>query len=288
MKFLPSFSHPFAGAAALALSLLSTPEAWAEKLKVVTTFAPITSMTKNVAGDAAEVEQLLPPGAEPHGFAFAPSDLRKLAKADVVVENGAGFEDWLGKAIKGSQAYRIDTGKGIRLERGNPHIWLDPTLAIRQVEAIRKGLGERDPANAATYDRNAAAYTEKLKQLDGEIRAAAGALADKRLLTVHDAFRYFAQQYGFTVVGVVREFPGQDPTPKAIKRLKDTIEKQQVKVLFTEPQQSPAIVRSLSKELGLPIVEIDPMELGEPTAAMYEKVMRSNLQRLKEALSGGH
>jgi len=113
------------------------------------------------------------------------------------------------------------------------------------------------------------------------------ALPDKRLLTVHDAFRYFAERYGFTIVAVVREFPGQDPTPKAVQRLKSVIEKQKVKVLFTEPQGSPAIVRSLSKELGLPIVEIDPMERSEPSAALYETTMRQNLQRLKEALSGG-
>ena len=274
--------------AAVALLLAGSLPGWAaRKLQVVTTFAPVTSLTLNVAGDAAEVEQLLPPGAEPHGFAFSPSELRKLAKADVVVQNGAGFEDWLGKALKGSSATRIDAGKGVPLVRGNPHIWLDPVIAIRQVEAIRDGLSERDPANAATYRRNAAAYIEKLKKLDAEIRAAVEALPDKRLLTVHDAFRYFAERYGFTIVAVVREFPGQDPSPKALRRLKSVIEKQKVKVLFTEPQGSPAIVRSLSKELGLPIVEIDPMERSEPSAALYETAMRKNLQRLKEALSGG-
>ncbi len=262
-------------------------QAQTKKLNVLTTFAPISSMTKNVAGDAAVVEQLLPPDAEPHHFALSPGDLKKIAKADVLVENGLGAEEWVDGALKSSKATRIVSSKGIKPDDGNPHIWLDPVLAIVQVENIRKGLVERDPANAESYNRNAAAYTEKLKQLDRDIRATADQLADKRLMTSHGAFHYFAKRYQFEVVGVFEEFPGREPSPRALKALRDTIAKKQVKVLFTEPGQPRRVLRNLSKELNLPVVEIDPMEYGKPDAALYEKVMRSNLRNLKEALGGG-
>jgi zinc transport system substrate-binding protein len=275
-------------AAALLTCLLPVgASAQAKKLNVLTTFAPISSLTKNIAGDAAEVEQLLPPDAEPHHFALSPSDLKKIAKADVLVENGLGAEDWVERALKGSRATRIIASKGIKTDDGNPHVWLDPVLAIAQVENIATGLAERDPANAAVYKRNAAAYIEKLKALDKEIRAVADQLPDKRLMTSHGAFHYFAKRYQFEVVGVFEEFPGREPSPKALRSLRDTIAKNKVKVLFTEPGQPRRVLRNLSKELALPVVEIDPMEYGRPDAALYEKVMRSNLRNLKEALGGG-
>ena len=255
-------------------------------LQVLTTFAPISSLTKNVAGEAAIVEQLLPPNAEPHHFSLSPGDLKKLARADVLVENGLGAEEWVEGALRSSKAVRVTASQGIRPDDGNPHVWLDPILAIRQVENIRDALAKRDPANAAIYKRNAAAYIERLRALDGEIRAATAPLADKKLLTSHGAFHYFAKQYGFEVVGVFEEFPGREPSPRALRKLRDTIAKHGVKVLFTEPGQPRRVLRNLSDELGLPVVEIDPMEFGKPDAGLYERVMRSNLQNLKEALGG--
>ena len=255
------------------------------KLNILGTFAPIVSLTKNVAGDAANVEQLLPPGAEPHDFALAPGDLRKLAKADVVIENGLGFESWLDGAIKSGHALRVVASQGLAVD-DNPHVWLDPVLAIGEVENIRKALAERDPAHAAIYNANAAAFTARLQKLDADLRAATAAIPDKRMLPFHNAFHYFAKRYGFEVVGVFEEFPGREPTPRYVKKLREIVREKNVKVLFTEPRQSPRILQSLSADLKLPIVEIDPMESGEPSAELYEKVMRSNLNHLQEALGG--
>ena len=271
---------------ALGLGVWSDAARAASKLNVVTTFAPVTTLTENVAGDAVNVEQLLPPGAEPHDFALSPGDLRKLAKADVIVENGLGLESWLDGALTGNAAVRVVASQGISADDGNPHVWLDPVLAMAEVENIRKALAARDPANAELYKRNAAAFTERLKTLDADIRAATASIPDKRLLPFHNAFHYFAKRYGFEVVGVFEEFPGREPTPRYVKKLREVIQEKQVKVLFTEPQQSPRILQSLSADLKLPIVEIDPMENGEPTAELYERVMRSNLKHLTEALRG--
>ena len=255
-----------------------------KKLNVLATIPPIYSLTKNVVGDAANVEQLLPPGGEPHGFALSPKDLKRLSEADVLVENGGGIEDWLDKAVRNVKGLHVVSGKGVVEGDPNPHYWLSPLLAIKQVENIRKGLVEKDPANAETYTKNAAAFTEKLRALDAEIRETTDKMKNKNLLPFHDAFHYFAKDYGFTVVAVFEEFPGRQPGPKYLKRLQNVIKEKGVSVLFTEPGKSPQILRSLSEELKLPIVTLDPMEHSKPSAELYELTMRANLKQLTEAL----
>lgn len=308
-----------------------------ETLRVLATFAPIYSFTKNVAGNAAEVEMLLPPDTGPHDFSLSPGDLRKLANSDVVVQNGFGLEDWLDRAIKGALregAVRIVASKGIEplrnrpadldLDAGeakphahahegegeeghkenhqdkpghagahkheedaggpNPHVWLDPILAIKQVENIRDGLTARDPANAEAYIANANAFITRLRNLDDEIGRATVALPNKRLLTFHDFFGYFAARYGFEIAGVVEPFPGREPTPRYIRHLRDLITSRNVRALFSEPQFSPQILRSLSDDLKVPVAPLDPMETGEASADFYERTMRQNVKTIADAL----
>lgn len=284
--------------------------ATAAKLNVLTTFPPIDSLTRNVARDAADVTMLLPPNVGPHDFALSPSDLRKISAADVIVSNGLGIEDWLGKAIRSGAKKEvrqivastgvktmgnpetIDAGGGHEHEHahgeggGNPHIWLDPLLAIKMTENIRDGLAGSDPANADKYRANAEAFVTKLRQLDEEIRAKTSTLTEKRLLSFHDTLPYFASRYGFTIVGVFEPFPGKEPSPKYLRKLRDTIVKNGVKALFSEPQYSPKILESLAADLKIPIAVIDPMETGESSAEFYEHLMRSNLRSLLSALHG--
>jgi len=255
-----------------------------KKLRVLATFGPIYSLTANIVGEAAEIEQFLPPGGDPHHFALAPSDLKRLARADVIVENGLRLEEWVSGALRHSPAIRITASRGIRTDDGNPHVWLDPILAIKQVENIAEGLAKADPANAALYQRNATLYIRRLRKLDEEIRAVTDRLRDKRLMTAHSAFHYFAKRYGFKVVGVFHDTPGQEPGPRQLRRLRETIREENVRVLFAEPGHSPRTLVALSRELKVPVVEIDPMERNKPSADLYERVTLSNLRKLREAL----
>ncbi len=286
----------------------------AEPIKVLTTFAPIDSLTRNVVGDVASVQMLLPPGVGPHDFSFSPGDLKKIAEADVIVMNGLHLEEWLEKPLKNSakkDVLVIDSSKDVKAlenlekitveEEGhhhdhshghghdhgdvNPHIWLDPILASAQVAAIRDGLSAKDPANADTYKRQADAFIVKLAALDEEIRATTDALKSRKLLTFHDAFVYYANRYGFEVVGVFQPFPGKEPSPKYLKKLKDTIEEKNVRVLFSEPQYSPSVMTSLAKDLNVPIAVLDTMETGQPSADLYENTQRANLNSLKTHLN---
>ncbi|HWL50887.1 MAG TPA: metal ABC transporter substrate-binding protein [Chthoniobacteraceae bacterium] len=258
-----------------------------KRLTVLTTFAPITSLTMQVAGDQAEITQFLPPGVDPHHFALSPRHLRLLAKADVLVENGLRMEEWVTGALKGTRAVRISAGQGIRTDDGNPHVWLDPILAIHQIEVIRDGLSRVDPDHADLYRNNAAAAIARLRQLDEAIRTTTAGFPDKRLMMAHNAFHYFAKRYGFQVVGVFGKAHGQEPTPRELRALRKTIGKEKIKVLFLDAEHTPRVMESLAKEFDLRLVRLDAMEMAPAAPETYVKVMEANLKALREALDGG-
>jgi zinc transport system substrate-binding protein len=288
---------------------LSIISGFGAKLEVLTTFAPINCFTVNVAGNAANVSVLLPPNTGPHDYAFAPSDIKKISKADLVITNGVNLESWLDKGIKTAgkpDLVVVDTSKGINLITGlevqklagvkaeedpdaggpNPHIWLSPVNAIVQVGNIRDALSAKDPANADLYKANAAAYIDRLKKLDSTIRSATGNIGEKNLITFHDTFPYFARDYGFKVAATFEEFPGKSPSPKAIEQLRTVIANGHVKALFSEPQYSQKALQVLAQEFKIGVVQLDPMETGNGTPDFYERVTRKNLDALVAAFHG--
>jgi zinc transport system substrate-binding protein len=280
------------------------------RIAILTTFAPIHCFTLNVAGDAADVSVLVPPNAGPHDYSFSPADVQKIAKADVLVINGAGLEGWLQRGIKSAgkkDLLIVDTSAGIDLITGldvrplpgvrsepdsdaggpNPHIWLSPANAIKQVEHIRDALVSRDPGNAETYRTNAGAYIRQLNGLDSQIRTATASLPNKNLITFHDTFPYFARDYGFHVVATFEEFPGKEPSPRTIEELRKIIAAGNVSALFSEPQYSPKAMQVIGKEFKVPVVQLDPMETGDGSKDFYERVTRKNLDALVAAFHGG-
>jgi zinc transport system substrate-binding protein len=293
---------------AFLLSMLIAREG-SSRLAVLTSFAPIHSLTLNVAGDAADVSVLIPPATGPHDYSFSPSDLAKIARADVLILNGVGLESWLDKGVKaaGKPDLRIvDSSRGIDLITGiqmrnlagtksepdpdaggpNPHIWLSPRNAIQQVKNICEGLAASDPQNAQVYRNNADAYVHRLMILDDDIRAATSSLPNKTLITFHDTFPYFARDYGFTVAATFEEFPGKEPSPRAIKQLREIIESAHVAALFSEPQYSAKAMQVFAQEFKIPVVQLDPMETGNGGRDFYERVMRKNLETLVGAFHG--
>ena len=289
-------------ASALAISLLAgvalgeNPSQ--KKLNVLTTFAPIECFAANVSGDAAQVSVLLPPASGPHNYAFSPSDIRKLGSADVVIENGLGLETWLEKGIRSAgkkDLLLVDTSKGIDRITGsdaeniagsvNPHIWLSPLCAMKQVENIRDALVSRDPANASTYQQNAERYIDRLKVLDSEIRSETASLGNKNLVTFHDVFPYFAREYGFRIVATFETSPDQSPLPKRLERLRTILASEKVGAFFAESSYNSKPLEIFAREFRLPVVQMDSMETGEGNATFYERVTRSNLNKMVEALN---
>lgn len=282
------------------------------KLHIVTTFIPMYIFTKNITRDLAEVENLLPRGVGPHDYAFTPSDVTKVARADLIVKHGRGIDDWVGEVIRAagrndltvivaSEGIEPHTGPpGFSPEDGSvvpaapaplvkpdpedPHIWIDPFLAVAEVERIRDGLMARDPAQAGEYARNAETYLLRLLTLDGEIREAFRALPRRDFVAFHPAFRYFAYEYELREVAAIEEIPGEAPSPAALARIADEVERTGVNVIFSEPQFLPQIVETLARDYGLRVAELDPLETGETRPDYYEEVMRLNVQAIVNAL----
>ena len=282
---------------ALALLAIGVPmmalPAEVHKLKVVTSFLPVYCFTASVAGDLAEVENLTPPGTEPHDFQFSPREMKRLEAADLVVVNGLQIEAWLGRVMSSQDhpkaIVELATGLDSELIRGaantsNPHIWLDPQLAKHGVTNILLALQKADPAHAVGYARNAREYLARLEKLDADLRAGLVPFHGQSIITFHDAFPYFARRYGLKVAGVIEKVPDVQPSPKYLSALKRVIERDQVKVIFTERQSSPKLAGQIGRDYHVAVAELDTLETGELKPEAYEAGMRANLGTLEKYL----
>lgn len=269
----------------------TTPSKRSGRLRVTTTFIIMYIFTKNVAGDAADVTNLVPPGLGVHEYQFKPSDVKKISDADIVVKNGLGAEKWLDPLIKNagnSELTVIDTSKGvtpIRISGGvDSHVWLDPIIAIRQVENIRDGLIKKDPKNKNIYERNASAYIKKIKRLDADIRDSVSGFKRKDFVSFHFAFIYFSKRYGLEQIAVIEPTPGKEPSPKSLAEISRIITDRKIKAIFKEPQYSSKVVDALARDLEIKVLVLDPIETGELKEDYWERKMRENVEHLKEAL----
>lgn len=267
------------------------------KIRVVTTFLPMYLFAANVAGDAAEVQNLVPPGAGGHSYQFTPEDVARVSRADVVVKNGLGMELWLDNLLESAgkkELLVIDTSVGTETipaepkepEGGpiDPHIWLDPVLAIRQVENIRDGLIQKDPRNQAVYQGNAGRFINRLSQLDEDVREQVSGFRSRDYVAFHAAFSYFGRRYGLNQVAVLQETPGKEPSPRYLAQVATLVKAKGIKALFIEPQFSPRLAQALAADLGLELLTLDPLETGELRPDYYEEVMRRNTANLARAL----
>jgi zinc/manganese transport system substrate-binding protein len=268
-----------------------------DKLKVVTTFAPLYSLALNVAGDAAEVENLVPIGASIHTFQARPSDIRKISQADVLIKNGVGLETFLNgitDAAANPHLMVVDTSRSIKIldgdadekASGDPHIWLSPKNAVKQVVTIRDALAKADPDNAGTYQRNTAFYIKKLERLDADITRSLAATKKKKYIVFHNAYRYFEREYDLRSAAAIEEFPGREPGPRYLKGVMDMIKNQGVGIVFIEPQFSPKIVDTLKQDFTIYVGVLDPTG-NKLSKDGYEENLRRNLKSLEEAFSKG-
>lgn len=290
-----------------------------KKLNVLTSFLPVYCFTVNLAAGLADVENLLPGGVGPHDYQFSRKDAQKVARADLIVMNGLQLETWLDKLIHSASTKRpkgvVEAAAGLRSEliyelpdlpsetsaapdlhravlssghahekNPNPHIWLDPSLALHAVTNILLALQKADRANAAGYAANASRYIAKLQKLDLELQQALAPVKDSAVVTYHDAFPYFARRYGLKVVGVIEPVPDIDPSPKYLSALRRVVQKNRVKVILTEPQSASKLARQIGRDLKVPVAPLDTLETGLLKPEAYEDGMRTNLRVLLQYL----
>lgn len=269
-----------------------------------------------------EVENLLPGGVLPHDYQFTPKDLRTLRSADLIFINGLGLENWMQKALKAAteeneQQRVVEITQGIRDlieddpanllqeesasetegERGtveqeefsrpsqwNPHVWLDPLLAIRAVETIKAALQQLDPDHGEDYEANARVYIARLQALHAELKQGLAPLAKRSFATYHHAFPYLVRRYGLNLAGVIEVSPNVEPSPGYLVKLMKQLRHREVRVIFTEPGVRSRLANRLADDLGVPLAELDTLETGPLTPDAYEAGMRKNLKTLKRYL----
>jgi ABC-type Zn uptake system ZnuABC Zn-binding protein ZnuA len=268
-------------------------------LAVVTTTTVFADLVQNVGGDLVSVTSLAGKNVDVHTFAPKPSDLRTVSQAKLLVMNGLGLDDWLESTITSAAATGTPLVKlgvdlpGVELLPGetpgtqNPHLWMNVQYAKLYVDRIAAALEVADPTNAATYSARAAAYQSRLDTLDADVRAKIATIpeANRRLVTFHDAFPYFARAYGITIVGVAVEAPGQDPSAAETAALIDAIKAAGVKAIFSESQFPTKLVDQLAAETGAKVVaNLYDDALGDPPVTSYEALITWDVDQLVAAL----
>jgi ABC-type Zn uptake system ZnuABC Zn-binding protein ZnuA len=278
-------------------------------LNISTTVAPITSIVANVAGGLADITGIVPEGTNSHTFEPSPSVAATLAKTDVVFANGLVLEEptkeladtnlpstaalcELGTAVLPVGDYIYDFSFPEDGGKPNPHLWTDPKLAIKYVALIRDVLVKMDPSNAAAYTSNAAAYTVKLDELDAAVTTASATLPaeDRRLLTYHDAYAYFARDYGWQVLGAIQPSDFSEPTSREVGDLITQVKSSKVKAIFGSEVFPSAVLEQIGRETGVTYIDVlrDDDLLGEPGDPEHSflGLMQFDYVTMIEALGG--
>ena len=265
------------------------------RLQIVTTILPAYCFTSEIAGDNARVENLLSSSVEPHDYQLSPMDLRRLQSADLVVANGLGFEPWLEKTLQSTDQKRklafLSDGFGSdvlivgRDGEMNPHIWLDPCLAMRSVTNILKSLQSLDPHHSESYSSNASVFLERLRDIDRKMTASLRSITEQAFVTYHDAFPYFARHFHLHLSGVIERIPEVPPSARELVQLFQIIRGENVRAIYTELIDPPRLASQIAKDASLKLGALDTIETGPADRSSYEKAMLQNAATLVRTLS---
>jgi zinc/manganese transport system substrate-binding protein len=296
-----SLPRRFLLASASALALLGSHAFAAEKLPVVASFSILGDLVRVVGGDRVVVTTLVGPNEDAHVFEAKPSDAKALLASKLLVLNGLGFEPWAGKLLKSSgyQGGIASAAKGVAArhmeeekshgdhahEDTDPHAWQNPQNVVLYVRNIATGLGKADPAGAATYQANAEAYVKELQTLDTWAKAQIAAIpADKRkVITSHDAFGYFAAQYGVKFLAPQGINTETEPSAKQVALLIRQIQREKIRAVFVENMSNPKLIAQLSKDAGATLgasLYADALSSADQPGATYLQMMRHNVTQL--------
>ena len=296
-------------AGALSLGWQDTLTGAHDKLDVATTVAPISSIVRNIGGDRIRLRGLIPDGTNSHTFEPAPSDAQTLANADLIIVNGLHLEQPtldLAEASKGATAVIHELGDSTLTEKDwlfdfsfpesagdpNPHLWMDVQYAIRYGDLIRGWLDAADPPNVPAYDANFAAFKVRLDELDGLIRkgVASVPVQDRKLLTYHDSWAYWAREYGFTVIGAVQASDFSDPSPQEVARLIEQIRSEKVPAVFGSEVFPSPVLEQIARESGATYVDKlrDDEPPGDPQTPghTYLGMLKNDMAVMIGALGG--
>jgi zinc transport system substrate-binding protein len=270
----------------------SGAESKPREMRIVTSFYPMQIMAMNVFKGLKNINltNLTPPTMGClHDYLLTPDDMRKLEKADVLVANGAGMESFLIKVAGRYPRLRIEElSRGIPLITGsagpNPHVWVSVSHAIAEVKNLSLYMSRIDAGNASVYLKNAEEYIARLESLRKEMHASLDVYRGTPIITFHEAFPYFAQEFGLRIVDVIEREAGSAPSARELANTIGIIKKHRVKSLFSEPQYPAAAAEAIARETGTRLYLLDPAVTGPVRPDAYINIMRNNLNTLKDAL----
>ena len=260
----------------------------ADRLLVATTVAPITSIVANIVGDRADVEGIVPEGTNSHTFEPQPSVAELLSTADVLYLNGLQLEEptrelaeanladgaaivELGEQTISEDEYRFDFAFPEEGGKPNPHLWTNPPMALRYAEIVRDDMSTRDPGNADYYAANYDAFAELIDELDGAMRESFATVPTRKLLTYHDAYAYFADEYDWEVIGAIQVSDFEDPTPREVADLIEQVEAAEVPAIFGSEVFPSPVLEQIGREADVEYVDVlrDDDLPGEPGDAEH-------------------
>jgi ABC-type Zn uptake system ZnuABC Zn-binding protein ZnuA len=280
-----------------------------DTLDVATTVAPISSIARNIGGDRIRLHGIIPDATNSHTFEPSPSDAKTLAHADLILVNGLHLEqptldlaeasmrsdaviEYLGDNTITQADWLFDFSFPESAGDPNPHLWMNVQYALHYAQLMRDWFSAADPANAAYYASNFDAYQARLDDLDARITAAVQTVPaeDRKLLTYHDSWAYWARQYGFTVVGAIQASDFSDPSPQDVARLIDQIKAEHVPAVFGSEVFPSPVLEQIARESGATFIDAlrDDEPPGDPSSPehTYLGMLKRDMIIMMDALGG--
>ena len=257
--------------------------------QVLTTTTILADMVKQVAGDRMTVGSVVPAGAHVEEYEPRPDDAKRMSQATLVITNGLDLDKWVEPLLRNAKAGTpvVTVTDGLPDIEGNPHMWFDPALARGYVARIRDALIALDPQGKDVYTVGALRYSSEIARLEADLKAKVATIpADRRkLVTSHDAFPYFAQAFGFEIVGFAQPEPGKPPSAGELAELVEKVRTAKVPAIFSEVGGSPQLAETIGKETGAKVVTDLPTDsLLDPPADSYIGLMRVVVDKVVAAL----
>jgi zinc transport system substrate-binding protein len=288
-------------------TVTNEPESTQDSITIATTIYPLYDFVSQVVGDTADVVLMLPPGASPHTFELQPSLLRDLQDVEYVFAIGNGLDDWTGDVSESIGATVVTVDEGIDLretgyddhdhhehehednddhEHGpiDPHYWLSPSHAQIIVSTIEETLSLAYHQYHDVYQENSIRYQQELANLQIELQEQIQPFSGTRIITLHDAWYYFAQEFGIRIEGTFEPAAGTNPSPQYLEDLLTTVREHNTSLIVLEPQLSSDGIRSFADDTGIAIAVLDPIG-GVEGRNSYIELMRYNVRNLIEGLS---
>lgn len=278
---------------------INRPATQTGKLKISASFYPIYFFTSQITKDLVEVKNITPSGVEPHDYEPTAKEIAEIESSDLIILNGGGLEPWADKIkddLKMKKTRLVTVGEKFinkKIEEEgevifDPHTWLSPVIAQKEVEIIVNSLNKIDPKNKDYYRKNADDLLEKLTSLDSSYKLGLSNCRRKDVITSHAAFSYLTEEYGLKQLPIAGLSPEEEPSAKQLAKIADFADKNNIKYIFFETLVSPKLSETVASEIGAQTLVLDPIEgisnKDQKAGKNYLTIMKDNLKNLRIAL----